>query len=885
MSWVDAMRHRAAVWLRPNAYDAEMGEEMRHHLDLDAAQHAASAADARPARRFGNRTSYLEQRRETAGLHVLEDIRLDARHLVRSLRHARGFAIIAVLTLAIGIGVTTGIVSITDHVLLRSLPFRDAGRLMMMLERDDHGGFRTPSAPTAADWQRDAGAAQAFEGITYIRGDGVTLRVGEETETVGAGFVAPEFFPLLGARPRLGRVLADDDHRAGVPVAVMSHRLWQRRFAGDPAIVGRTISVDSIPTAVIGVLPLGAVYPGFADLWQPISQYRHPDILRRRGFHADSRTLARLRAGVDSTRAVSLMRGVGARLAQEYPAEQAHWMPAMIPVRQEIIGGVGPMLWMLSAAAAAVLLLACTNVASLLLARVATRTRELAVRSALGASRRRMVRQLLTESLVLAGVGGAFGAALAFAAVTASRGVVANQLPRMDELRMDWRVLLLAGVVTMLTAVACGVWPALRATRLKGLEALRASAMGSVGIRSESRLRRLLVAVQFALALVLLVGAGLLLQSFRRVASETIGFDPRGVLTFRVREGPSREPADAAALYQRLLESVGQVPGVTDAAFINHVPYGGAAITTTLTIDGRSTLDSSNQIFYRTVSGSYLRTMQMTMASGRWFDDQDIRSPGGSIIVNQAMASRYWPGTNPVGQRITVTRASQARKDFGEPLPATVIGVVADVHQTAQDIAPQPEVYVPYTLETWPWGSLVVRARDGARAIPALVRAVRAVDSRLVAEGATGAREFRALEEAVADSLQPRLLAIKLIGAFAACALMLATIGMYGVVAYSIAQRTREIGVRKALGASNGSIVALIFRESGAVLLAGAIVGAAASWAGARLIRGLLFNTAPTDPLAYVAALAVLASVALLASYVPARRAMALDPVIALRGD
>jgi putative ABC transport system permease protein len=665
----------------------------------------------------------------------------------------------------------------------------------------------------------------------------------------------------------------------------MSHRLWRRRFGGDPAILGRTISVDSIPTTVIGVLPVGAEYPGFADLWQPVSQYRHQEILQRRGFHADSRTLGRLRAGVDSARADALMRAVGARLAEAYPADQAHWMPGSIPLRQEIIGGVGPMLWTLSAAAAAVLLLACTNVASLLLARVATRTRELAVRSALGASRRRMVRQLLTESLLLSVIGGGLGAALAFLAVASSRKFLADQLPRIDDLRVDWRVLLIAGLVTILTAIVCGVWPAFRATRTRGSEVLRASALGSIGVRTESRLRRMLVSVQFALALVLLVGAGLLFQSFRRAAEVRLGFDPGGVLTFRIRAGGYETPEAAAALYSRLMETVKGVPGVDEAAFINHAPYGSASITTTLTIDGRSTLDSSNQVFYRTVSASYLRTMKMVMASGRWFDDDDIRSPGGSIIINQTMATQYWPGGSALGQRITVTRASQARKDFGKPIPATIVGVVADVHQASQDAAPQPEVYVPYTLETWPWGMLIVRARDGSRAIPALVRAVRSVDSRLVGDGVAGAKDFGVLETAVAGSLRPRLLAIKLIGAFAACALILATIGMYGVVTYAIAQRTREFGVRKALGATNGSIVSLILRESAVVLGTGAVLGAGAAWGAARLIRGLLFNTAITDPNAYGIAIALLASVALVAAYVPARRAMMLDPVIALRGD
>jgi putative ABC transport system permease protein len=885
MSWIDGLRHRLHALANPAAHARETDEEVAMHLELDA-MHQGN--DARARRRFGNSGYYKEERRRAAGLHLFDGMVLDCKHLLRSLLHSKGFAATVVLTLALGIAVTTAVVSVADHVLVRSLAFGDSSRLMMMLERDPAGAIRVPSAPTVADWKRDSGAAQAFEGLTYIRGDGVTLRVGEETETVGTGFVEPEFFPLLRVRPRLGRLLLPDDHAAAAPVVVMSHRLWQRRFGGDPGIVGRTISVDSIPTTVVGVLPVGAVYPGFADLWQPISQYRHREILLRRGFHADSRTLGRLRAGVDSTRAIAFMRTIGARLATQYPAEQAGWMPGMVSVRAEIVGDVGPMLWTLAFAAGAVLLLACANVAGLLLARVTARTRELALRSAIGASRARVVRQLMTESLILAAIGGVAGAALAIWTVGLSRSVLADRLPRMDELSLDWRVLSIAAATTLLTALVCGVWPALRATRTRSAEVLRASTLGAVGGRGEARLRRALVTLQFAVALVLLVGAGLLVQSFRRVARVDIGFDPAGMLTFRVGPPPGAyaTPQQAAALYERLMNSARAVPGVVDAAFINHFPFGRAAMITTLTIDGRSSLDSSNQIFYRTVSANYLRTMGMSMVRGRWFSDDDMRGPGGSFVINETMAKNYWSAASAaLGQRITVTRASQARPDFGQPLPGTIVGVVADVRQGQQDVAPTPEVYVPYTLETWPWGMLVIRSHDGARAIPALVRAVRSVDSRLVADGVTGARAFSVTRDAISASLEPRRFSIRLIGAFALCALALAAIGMYGVVAYSIAQRTREIGVRKALGATNATIVRDILRESAMVVGIGAALGALGAWSGARLIRSMLFDTSVADVTSYLIAIGLLASVAMIATYIPARRATALDPALALRGD
>ena len=894
MSLIDGLRHRLRVWLHRADYEREIDEEMRLHLSLDAAQQrgvdiggTAEAAFA-ARRRFGNLTFLKEERRRVAGLDVLDGVALDGRHLLRSLRGSPGFAAVAILTLALGIGVTTAVVSITDHVLIRGLPFRDSGRLMMMLERDQHGAYRTPSAPTAADWQADSAVARALEGVTYIRGDGVSLRVGDETETVGAAFVAPEFFALLGARPVLGRLLGSDDHAASAPpVAVMSYKLWQRRYGGDRAIIGRSVSVDSVPTTIVGVLPNGAVYPGFADLWTPISHYPKKDILLRRGFHADSRTMGRLRFGMDSVRATTLMRTIGARLAADYPAEQKGWMPAMVPMRTEIIGDIGPMLFTLAAAAAAVLLLACANVASLLLARATTRSRELAVRSALGASRARIVRQLLTESLILAAIGGAIGMALAAFGVSLSKKLFGERLPRVEELGVDHRVLAIAAAATVLTALLCGIWPAIRATRQRSSEVLRDSSLGSVGIRSDSRLRRVLVTMQFALALVLLVGAGLLLQSFRRAAAVDVGFDPHDLLAVRIAPpaGAYTTPKETAALYARLMDATRGIPGVGETAFINHSPFGRASMYTSLTIEGRSSLDSSNQVFYRTVSASYLRTMRMSMVAGRWFDEDDMRSPGGSFVINETMAKQYWHGTNPVGQRITLTRASQGRVDFGQPLPGSIIGVVADVHQRSQDVAPDAEVYVPYTLETWPWGMLMMRARDGKRAIPALTRAIASVDPRLIATGAAGARAFDVAEEAIAGSLKPRKLSMSLIAAFAACALILATIGMYGVVAYGIAQRTREIGVRKALGAADSMIVAMIFRESLLVIAVGVILGCAGAVGGARLIRALLFHTEIADPSTYVGTIALLAAAAALATYLPARRATRLDPAIAMRGE
>jgi putative ABC transport system permease protein len=820
---------------------------------------------------------------------MLDTLRQDVRQTVRSLARTPAFTLVAVSTLMLGIGVTTAIVSVVDHVLLRSLPFRDPDRLMMLLERGERGGLRGPSAPTSADWKRDPAAAQAFDGVSFQRGDAATISHGDATETVAVAYVEPDFFTILGAHAVLGRLLIPDDHRLDAPpVAVLTYEFWQKSFGGDLGVVGQRVLIDSVPTTIVGVMPLGGTYPGFASAFQPVSHYRHQEALAMRGLHADSRTIARLKPGVDSARAVALMRTVDARLAAAYPVEQAHWSIAMIPLRNDILGGIGPTLYTLGGAALAVLLLTCANVANLLLARVASRSRELAVRAALGASRWRVVRQLLTESLVLSTIGGAFGIALAVFVVNLARKLPPNRLPRVNELAVDGRVLMVAIAASVVTTVLCGLWPAIRATRASGAEHLRSGSKGAAGARSETRMRRALVAVQFALALILLVGAGLLLQSFRRAMDVDVGFDPRGLVTVRLDPAASRYPKaeDAATLYTRLMAAARTVPGVQEAAFIQHFPFGGAAILSSVEIEGRPASDTaSRQVLYRTVSDTYLRTMKMHMVAGRWFDASDMRSPGGGFVINEAMAKQYWSGESPIGKRLTLRRSSQARPDFGEPLPGVVIGVVADVHQVRQDIVPTPEAYVPYTLEPWAWGSLVVRARDASSVIHPLRDAIAAVDPALIERGSRGDSRFSVVESQVESALAPRKLSMWLIGGFAACALVLAAIGMYGVVAYGITQRTTELGVRKALGATDATIARLVLTESLTLTGIGVVVGCAGAWATTRLIRGQLFQTPQIDPLSYAGTIGILAAVALAATYLPARRAMRLDPTIAIRGE
>jgi predicted permease len=398
---------------------------------------------------------------------------------------------------------------------------------------------------------------------------------------------------------------------------------------------------------------------------------------------------------------------------------------------------------------------------------------------------------------------------------------------------------------------------------------------------ASARARRTLVALQFGLALVLLIGAGLLMRSFIRAADIDVGFQPAGLYAMRIVPPGRANQQQAAALYERLMGAMRASPGVRGAAFINHAPFLGASIPTTLVVDGRLSADSSSQLFYRTASSSYRDVMRLTMGEGRWFDDADERAASAVFVINETAARRYWPGTSPLGARVRIMRSYQGAKDFGTFVSGTIIGVVRDVHQVSQDITPAAEVYVPYTFEPWGWGSLIVRV--DASAVPHLRDVVRSVDSRLVSDA--DKTPFSSMNDAISSSLQPRVLAIRFIGAFALVGLALASLGLYGVIAYSVAQRTREIAVRKAIGATNGNVIRLVVSDSAAMLAIGGVIGAPAAFASTRWLSSLLFETSPLDPVVYILAAATLVSVALAATVLPARRATRLDPAIALRQE
>ncbi len=812
----------------------------------------------------------------------------ELRYAWRTLTRSPGFALVVVVMLALGIGSITAIFSVVDAIVLRGLPYRDAHQLRSVYERSDDGSLRVPSYPTFTDWQQQTtSSTDAIDGMAFVRGDGVMIPGNDGPQRRIAAYVTPGFFQLMGTRPALGRTFAPDEEQPGAPhVGVISWEFFQKHFGGDPGVIGKTLDVDSARTTIIGVMPHAFAFPNFAGaggwmapaLWQPIAVFQatHPQ-LTQRGLHVDSRTVLRLRPGIDSVRAAVVMRTIQQRLAVQYPVEQGRWtFVELEPLGQQLYGNLPSALLLISAAIGLVLVLSCANVANLFLVRASVRKRELAVRSALGASRWRLARQFLAETLVLGLIGGAMGLLLASALVAFVRRAAGARLPFSDALHVDGRVALFAAGVSLATAVLVGVAPALQASAHDLMQRMRSGGAGAGTGSRERYLRHALVSTQFALALTLLIGAGLLLQSFRRLASVPLGYDPSGVIAFTISPPSPRydEPAQAAALYKRILDALHATPGITIAA-----AAGGALMPTPVRTDESSTDREPAQARYHPVSAEYMKTMRVALLSGRWFTDADMRSPSG-FVINETLARQLWPGASPLGKRITVRRSSQVRADFGQPITLPVIGVVADMRQDGPANDPDPEVMLPYTLEVWPWMNFVARAQNPERMLATVERAVRSVEPSLTFFGQPSAMR----SGAAAIEPQQRFLTFTLAG-FAAGALLLAAVGLYSIVAYSVIQRTRELGVRMALGAPRSSILSLVLRDTGTFVIGGAVVGLVAAFLSTRLIRGMLFDTPPTDLATFVIVPLVLGVVAVVASYAPARRATRVDPIAALRAE
>lgn len=807
----------------------------------------------------------------------METLWQDLRFGVRQLLRKPGFALIAVLSLALGIGANTAIFSLVDAVLLRPLPFSDPDRLVMVWEDAAKVGFprNTPAPANYVDWKTKNKVFEDMAAITY---GSYALTDEGEPEKVESQNVTANFFPLLGVKPILGRTFTEEEDKPGANrVALVSYSLWQRRFGGDPSLVGKEILLDGRKHNVLGVMP-----PGFqflakeVGLWTPAAF--SPEELANRGGHYLT-VVARLKPGVSVTQAHTDIAAVTQGINRANPSSWTGFElgSVVISLRQQLAGDVRPALIVLLVAVGFVLLIACANIANLLLARGAARYREIAVRTALGAGRRRIVRQLLTESVLLAVAGGAAGLVFAWLSFSFLKQIIPASMALNAGVRIDAKVFGFTMLLSLLTGIVFGLVPAFQAAKVDLNEALKQSG-GRTGTGvGHRRLRSVLVVTEIALALVLLVGAGLLIQTFLKLRALDIGVNPENVLTLRTSLPRSKysELPKRTAFYEQVLERVRAVPGVVAAGYATAVPLTWKGGTNGFTVEGREQGPGQDANSRQATTG-YMETMGVKLREGRFFNPHDDAQSQPSAIINETMARQYWPGESAVGKRFKLGGTNSTK------LWMTVVGIIGDIKEMGLEAAPKAEMFFPYqqlpeTLWNMP-RDLTVRTSGDPLSVTAAVRqAIWAVDP------AQPISNVRTMEEILSEEVAQRRIGMTLLVAFAGLALLLASLGIYGVLSYSVTQRTQEIGIRMALGAGRNDVLRQVMGGGLRLAGAGVAIGLIVSFALTRLMTGLLFGVSASDPRTLIGVTVLLIAVALLACYIPARRATKIDPMIALR--
>ena len=809
-----------------------------------------------------------------------QDIRFGFRTLVRS----PVTSAVALVTLALGIGGNTAIFSVVNSLLLKPLPFPEPDEIVLVMESNPARGFPRQSVapPNFDDWRRQN---RVFEAMTAISERRLNLTGGERPETVQGTRVSPDFFRVLGVQPLLGRGFLPDEDRPGAPpIAVLSRKLWQRRFGSDPGILNRQVLIDGESTTVVGIMPAGYDQPSRSEIWLPLVWNYAPET---RGGHF-LQVLGRMKPGVTLEQARAEMATLAARLERQYPESNTGWTTLVVPLSDILVEQVRPALLLLLGAVAFVLLIACANVANLLLARLASREREIAVRTALGAGRARLVRQMVTESLVLFLSGGGLGLLLAGWATRVLVALYGKDLPRQEEIGLgvpNGGVLLFTLGLSLATGLLFGLAPALSATRGSLFGALKEGGRALAGGVRGRLVRELLILGEVAVALALLIGAGLLLQSFARLRAVDPGFRPEGVLTAEIALPAAKFPDDERriAFTHELLDHLRSIPGVEAADTVAPLPFSGYLYTRAYVVQGRPEPPPGQETttYIRLVTPGFFQTLGIRVLQGRVFTSQDAPASVPVIVVNKTMADRTWPGENPVGKRIT----------FGGSGPRSewtwneVVGVVADIHHETLDQEVSAEAYVPQLQNPvgGPLSVLLKTSGDPARLTGAMREAVRSIDGDLPVE------RVRTLESLVAESLASSRFQTVLLGLFSGLALFLAAIGIYGVISDSVTQRTHEIGIRMALGARRAEVLRLVLLQGMALVLAGVGLGLALTlpllWELSDRIGIYLYRGRAIDPLTLVTVPLVLLGVALVANWLPARRAMRVEPSVALRAE
>jgi putative ABC transport system permease protein len=805
--------------------------------------------------------------------------RQDLRFGIRSLARSPGFTAVALATIALGIGANTAIFSVVEAVLLRPLPYPGADRLVSVTQAEPSRGVSGTGAsyPNFADWQA---RAKSFEHLSAIRMHDYTLTGRGDPALVTAGTVTSNLFRTLEGPPLLGRTLmAADDDAAAPPVAVLGERLWRSRFAADAGIVGRTILLDQQPVTVVGVMPARFKTPPetpSVQLWLTLTHDPVFGDLRAKREGHYLRIVGKLRPGVPIESARAELATIQDGLAREHPKANGGWIVAIEPLAESLVSGVRTALLVLLGAVALVFAIACANVSNLLLARASARSREVAIRTALGAGRARLLRQFLTEGLLLAAAGGILGVALAFAALRGITAWLPADLPRVDEIHLDGMVLLFACAATLLAAAAFGLAPALQSSSAGLFGSLKEGSAGTGEAPRRRRLRSFLVGAETALSFVLLIGAGLLTRSFLRMQEVPLGFRPSGVLTAGLslpRTQYSR-PDQWLSFYGRLVERLKTEPGVESVAAALPLPLTGSGLNFAFTIEGRPSDRPGADLSanYTAAMPEYLRVLGLQLRRGRWIAAGDSESAPKVCVISERFARLHFPGEDPIGRRLVF--------GFADRIPRTIVGVVADVRRDGLAVVSRPEMYVPFAQEPWWAAYLAIRAAGDPSALTAAVRnAVASLDPSMPVDAIQPMSAF--VTESVA---QPRF-RTTLLSLFGATALLLAVVGLYGLIAYDVGRRAREIGLRLALGAGRGDVIRLVLRQG----LTPALFGLAAGLAGAvfvtRFLSSLLFETTPLDPATYASVAAVLLAAGLAACWIPARRALAIDPMRVLRSE
>jgi len=790
----------------------------------------------------------------------------DLRFGVRMLLKKPGFTLIAIITLALGIGANTAIFSVVNAVLLQPLPYAEPERIVRIYGRFSQGNQAATSPPDFLDYRAQN---RTFEEFAALMSSSFNLTGGAEPERIAGADVTTNYFQAIGIKPVQGRTFSPEEEQEGrAQVAVISEGLWQRRFGGAADVIGKTLMLDGQSHTIVGVAPNAGRIAEETDVWRPLT-FDRPNMKIRR-FHF-LRAFGRLKPGVTLQQAQADVDAIAIGLEKQYPESNTSWRLRMVPLRDELLGDVRTPLYVLLGAVAFVLLIACANVANLLLARAASRQKEIAIRSAMGAGRCRIVRQLLTESILLSIAGGAVGLLLAVWGTEALVTLAANSIPRASGIGVDNRVLGFTMLLSLLTGVVFGLVPAMQAARPDFNESLKDGGKGTGTGERNSRTRSVLVVAEIALALVLLVGAGLLILSFQRLQQVDPGFDPHHVLTMRLflPESKYGEPGQSRIFNEQLLQRVAALPGVQAVGTTTQLPMRGGG-DTYFKIEGRPFQGPNQQVtaLNPAISHEYLRAMGIPLVKGRAFTEQETKETPHVVIINEAFARTHFPDEDPLGKRLII--------DDGQPLPCEIIGVARDIRQFSLARESSPTMYMP-SIET-ARATLVVRTAGDPLALTSVVRAaVQSVDKD------QPVANIRSMEEILSASVaQPRFRTL-LLGVFAAVALGLAAIGIYGVMSYTVVQRTHEIGIRMALGAQGSDVIRLVVTRGMALALGGVVVGIGTALALTRLLTGLLFNISATDPLTFVMIALLLTAVAFVACWIPARRATKVDPMVALR--